>query len=133
MFDTNSLRYVAGYVCRKASKQLETSKHEEKDYMISCMMELSGDEENEERGTENWTNLVDRGGLWHVNDIAYYLFYAIEEEVHYHLVPDLASKLSEGSKDIITSAVMDSEDVLFQWSLFGPRATAVDRKAVYNN
>ena len=62
---------------------------------------------------------MDRGGLWHVNDMAYYLFYAIEEEVRCHLVLDLASKLSEGSKDIITSAVMDSEDVLFQWSLFG--------------
>ena len=62
---------------------------------------------------------MDRGGLWHVNDMAYYLFYAIEEEVRCHLVLDLASKLSEGSKDIITSAVMDSEDVLFQWSLSG--------------
>jgi hypothetical protein len=60
---------VAGYICRKVRKQLEKSKHKNKDDMIFRLMELSGDEEDE-RGTEDWTNSLDRGGLWHVSDMA---------------------------------------------------------------
>ena len=54
-------------------------------YMAS-LMKLNGDEDDEERGTEDWTNALDRGGLWHVSDTAYNLFYAIEEEVQQHLL-----------------------------------------------
>ena len=38
--------------------------------------------------TEAWKNIVDRGGLWYVNDMTYMtyeLFYAIENEVRQHL------------------------------------------------
>ena len=40
---------------------------------------LAGDEMDEE-GTEEWTNKVDRGGLWHVNDDVYSLFLSMEFE-----------------------------------------------------
>ena len=91
--EENTLRYVAGYVCRKVKRQLECSKHDNKDNMILYLMELNGDENDEERGTEDWTNLLDRGELWHVSDTAYNLFYAIEEEVRSHLVPDLEAQM----------------------------------------
>ena len=48
--------------------------------MIFCVYELCGDEEDEQ-GTETWLNELDRGGLWHTNDMAYALFYAMEVEV----------------------------------------------------
>lgn len=57
--EENTLRYVAGYVCRKVRKDLGTSKKKNKDEMIFCILELSGDEENEEHGTEDWTNGLD--------------------------------------------------------------------------
>ena len=41
--------------------------------MLIFMTELSGDEIDEEKGTEAWTNDIDRGGLWQVNDTAYTL------------------------------------------------------------
>ena len=47
---------MAGYVCRKITKNLEKSKDKNKDVMIFCLLELSGDEDNEERGTEKWTS-----------------------------------------------------------------------------
>ena len=61
--EEKALHYVAGYVCRKLKERLESSSQPNKDDMIVCLMELSGDEMNEERGTEPWTNLIDRGGL----------------------------------------------------------------------
>ena len=30
---------------------------------------------------EEWTDLVDRGGLWHVHETTFQLFYALKEEV----------------------------------------------------
>ena len=35
--------------------------------MLLCLMELDGDEDGD-RDTEEWVTLLDRGGLWHVND-----------------------------------------------------------------
>ncbi len=37
-------------------------------------MQLAGDEDNQDAGTESWINMLDRGGLWHVNDEVYELF-----------------------------------------------------------
>ena len=115
--EENSLRYMAGYIYRRVRKQLESLTHKCKDDMILCLMELNGDEDDEERGTEDWTNALDRGGLWHVSDTAYNLFYAIEEVVRQHLVVTAANTFTEGTREVILSAVMCSEDVLFQWCL----------------
>ena len=34
---------------------------------------------------EEWTNAIDRGGLWHVYDDTYTIFAIIEEEICHHL------------------------------------------------
>ncbi len=43
-------------------------------------MELAGDEMDEDTGTEDWINKIDRGGLWHVNDDVHSLFLEMEYE-----------------------------------------------------
>ncbi len=98
--EENILRYIAGYVCRRVKMKLESPKRKGKDAMILCIMELSGDEDDE-RGTEDWTNILDRGGLWHISDAAYSLFYSIEEEVRSLLKPRKASQMDEGTKDVL--------------------------------
>ena len=35
--------------------------------------------------SEDWTNLIDREGLKHVNNVTYMLMAAMEVEVHQHL------------------------------------------------
>jgi hypothetical protein len=91
--EENALRYVAGYVVRKVRSKLKRLSTPNKDEMILCLAEMYGDEWDEEMGTEDWTNLIDRGGLWHVNDQAYNLFYAIEEEVRKYFIPKAASEM----------------------------------------
>lgn len=44
--------------------------------MILCLINTRGDEMDEDGGTKN---AIDRGGLQHINDQTYSLFYAIEE------------------------------------------------------
>lgn len=76
------LWYVAGYVCCCVRDKLEKSSHpHKKDMVLFIASELSGDEWDESVGTEEWLNSVDHGGLWHVNDTIFTLFYTIEEEL----------------------------------------------------
>ena len=118
--EESALRYVAGYVCRKVRNKLEATKHPKKDDMILFLMELNGDEldVDDDGGSEAWCNLIDRGGLWHVSDTAYSLFYIIEEEIRQHLTLSSASKQQEGSKEKLIDAVMGNEELLFQWCMF---------------
>ena len=109
--EENALRYVAGYVCRRTRINLETSTHPHKDEMIYCIFNLSGDDSQ----TEAWTNIVDRGGLWHVSDMTYELFHAIETEVRQHLTVSETKRVMD--KQGLLQAVLNNADVLFQWCL----------------
>ena len=46
--------------------------------MVLLLMECAGDEMDSNDGTEMWLNMIDRGGLWHVNDQTYSLFEIME-------------------------------------------------------
>ena len=76
--ETNVLRYVAGYVCRHLRKKIERSKHPLKEELVLCLMSLVKDDSGEvdDVGTaEEWTNIINRGGLWHVKSTTYSFFW----------------------------------------------------------
>lgn len=54
-----------------------------------------------------------------MSDITYSLFYDIEQEVRHHLAPTM----NVGFKDNLITISMNSEEVLFQWSMC---ATEID-------
>ena len=114
--EQNALRYVAGYVIRKLCSQYEASHHPKKNDVIFFLFELAGDEVVEDGDTEAWTNIVDRGGLWHINDLTYTLFVTIEEVVRRFLTLGTNNQ-QEGMRKAMTEAVLKSNDVLFQWCL----------------
>ena len=72
-----------------------------------------GDEEGD-GGTETWTNLVDRGGLWHMNHQTYRL---MEYSIRQRLTMATASKQEEGARSRLIEAIMACVDVKFQWCL----------------
>ena len=115
--EQNALRYVAGYVCRKVREHLETSHYDKKDDMIIAITtELAGDEMNE-MGTEAWTNMIDRGGLWHVNDETYELFVNFEDEVKQLMsIPRMTVEECDKKEKLIND-ICCSSTVQFQWSL----------------
>lgn len=108
--EENSLRYVAGYICKKVKERKE-------DILLS-LMELNGDEDGE-RGTEDWVNSLDRGGLWHVSDTTYSLFYAMEEEVRSHFTPTAA--MNEQMKDLVANAILENDEVSLEHAMCGIR------------
>uniref|UniRef100_A0A1X7VKP3 Uncharacterized protein n=1 Tax=Amphimedon queenslandica TaxID=400682 RepID=A0A1X7VKP3_AMPQE len=67
--EENALRYVYGYILREVGTTWNESDKEE---MEECLRGLFGDKMDEAKGTEEWTNAIDRGGLWHASDETYY-------------------------------------------------------------
>ena len=109
----NALRYTAGYICRHLRKQLERSNHDMKEELVLCLMELTADKDSDTTNTdEEWTQRVDRGGLWYVKNTTYLLFVAIEEEVRKCLKQLLKGS---GHKSAIIKHVVESEEVEFHW------------------
>lgn len=115
--EENALRYVSGYVCRKVQAEIKSSSLPHKEDMILFISDLSGDEWDEAKGTEEWTNAIDRGGLWHISDDTYSIFYLMEDEIRKHLIAKSAKTLNERTKKNILDAVLSNEDILFRWSL----------------
>ena len=65
---------------------------------------------------EEWTDLVDQGGLWHVRENTHSLFLCLEEEVR-PLLPSLLSETDK--KEKIINELSTNEDVLFYWLIVG--------------
>ena len=83
--EENALRYVGGFVCRKVRQQITESSLPHKEDMLLLTIALCGDETDEDRGTETWTNEIDRGGLWHISDDTYSVFLILEYQIRRHL------------------------------------------------
>ena len=110
--EENVLRYLAGYVCYKIQSQLEKSK---KLNLLFVITDMSGCEMNETKDTEYWTNILDRGGLWHVSDTAYSMFCAMENELRQHLTIDKAV-LGQNRITILVNKLALNTEVLFHWN-----------------
>ena len=116
--DANVVRYIAGYVCCKVRTKIEQSSGTNKAALIKCLEGLlSEEEEDAATASTDWVDVVDRGGLLHVKEGTYMLFVAMEEEVREHFRMDKATIMVEGNREHVENAVMDNDDVLFQWCM----------------
>ena len=113
--DANVVRYIAGYVCRKIRKNIEVSSRPNKQQLISCVEGLLGGEGD--TPSADWVDVVDRGGLLHIKEGTYMLFYAMEEEVREYFRLQKISQLVEGSREPIEECVLENKEVLFQWCM----------------
>ncbi len=115
--EQNSLRYVCGYICRRIRDKAEGKPSVFNSELALAVMELAGDEMCDE-STEEWTNKLDRGGLWHVNDEAYDLFSDMEYEAKDILRMTGSTNGSDQSmKKRLKDAITQNSDILFKWSL----------------
>lgn len=110
----NTLRYVAGYICRHLRKKIEKENHELKEELVLCLMQLVRDKNSEDCETdEEWTKRVDRGGLWYIKETTFQLFYTIEHRVR--TILDQLKNPSPPSKAKIIQTVTRDDDVQFYW------------------
>lgn len=115
--EENALRYAAGYVCKQVSKKLKSSADVSKQNLFLCMEMLQRDSECETNEDSSlWMDTIDRGGLWHIKDDVYPVFYAMEEEVR-RFIHNPSHKQSALDVKQLSNAILSSEDVLFFWSI----------------
>jgi len=113
--ETNALRYAAGYVPRALKKKLSKSTHPLKEDLQLCVLDLLDDGDEEASGSQDWVDLIDRGGLTCVNNTTFEVFLAMECELRRHLCTDKVPNIG----DHVTQAIIENEDVQFLWSILG--------------
>lgn len=115
--EVNALRYAAGYVCRHIRKKVEASNHPLKEEMVLSLMTMVKEKSDTTSGPcEEWTDLADRGGLWHIRENTHSFFLCLEEETRVHL----QSLLTEtNKKQKIIQELIDNENVQFYWLIVG--------------
>ncbi len=89
--------------------------------MILFIIDLSGDEADEDNGIEQWVNAIDRGGLWHVNDDTYTIFCIAEEECRQHFKVEDADRKHARARKILYDKIMNNEDLMFHWAMLSSR------------
>jgi len=125
--DANVIRYIAGYVCRKVRDKIEKSSFHNKAALLICLTGLLAEEgETAATASADWVAVVDRGGLVHVKEGTYMLFCAMEEEVRENFQMAKLNKMTEGYKERMEGAVIDNDDVLFQWCMLTPQVSDSD-------
>ena len=108
------LRYIAGYICRDLRKKLERNGHEFMEEMILCLSDLVKGDDNNQLGTdEEWTYLLDRGGLWPIKENTYQFFCAVEDVIR-SMLPKLVLPNAPSKPDLIKEVASDN-DVQFYW------------------
>ena len=88
--------------------------------MLIGIDDLCCDDDDDQGGDSNakeWEQLIDQGGLCHVKDETYQLFYSMELLVHQHLTIQGVGKLTPGSRPEIEKKVLEDEEVLFAWAI----------------
>ena len=74
-----------------------------------------GEQDESEQGTAE--ELVGRGGLWHVRETIFQVFYALERVVHHHLLELSSPATTTGLKAESVAKLISDEDVKFHWSI----------------
>ena len=115
--EQNALRYFAGYLWKKIISQIVKSNHEHQRTLLLFMNNASGTDEIDTNDySEEWTNIMNRGGLYQVSTAIYHLFYQMEVKIRQYYSLKRAVLEPKGKKEIIKE-VCESEEVTHQWQL----------------
>ena len=82
--------------------------------------------------TTKWIREIDRGGLWHVKDVVFMMFEAMEEEVRKHLQIGRVSDMGKGYRDMVVEKISANNDVSFYWCILSTDICSNDADYVLN-
>jgi hypothetical protein len=124
--ETNAIRYMAGYIAVKLLKKYKRKARDlrlqlKRHLFVSVLRRMKADNQPGQPDspleyTEQWTKLIDRGGLYHVSDDVFKLVESIEVAVRRHL--NTGAMLTYTSSDLrsaIKDDIFSSHYLLSQW------------------
>ena len=121
--ELNALRYACGYIAHTLLKKFERQKRKDDKIaqFITCLgeMAVAGEGDNLLEYTEHWFTIVNRGGLFPLNENSFAMFIEIEKYVRYYLPKHVLSTTADKKsfKDNVHRKVVDNENVQFYWTL----------------
>lgn len=118
--EENAVRHAGGYVINKLAKQymkMETTKAAQ---LVECLLSMGNAVSQESSQTETssssrWTETVDRGGLFHINNSTMNFFKSVEICTQKHLAQHLCS--SDASKAMLLESITEDNDVHLYWNI----------------
>ncbi len=119
--ELNAMRYACGYVPRSLLKKYERLSSDTYSEYIQCLSDMSVEGEGGDLldYTRKWFELVNRGGLFPLNDTTFSFFIAVEKSVRVLLPKHILG--TNISKDTFKKAVLEEiarlDDVQFYWTL----------------
>ncbi len=122
--EENAIRYTAGFVIRKVENKYARKKTDEARQCVTALREMAGKLSKSQHHQHNsceYINLIDRGGLYHIQDPVYDMFVTIELIVNEKLSALFSSKedIKEMTRDKL-SWVSDDEEVQLTWDRISP-------------
>ena len=109
--ESNALRYAAGYIPRALHKRLKHSSHPLKEELICCIDDLLENDYDDDEESEDWIDLVDRGGLVHISNSMYSFMVEMEKEVQNHLIKPI-----DNIKKSIKEGMYKNSEIRCRWS-----------------
>ena len=132
--EENAIRYTAGAVIRKLEKKYTQLKTQSAQQCVTALKEMGGKLSTRthisKHPSQDYTNLADRGGLYHIEDRVYSLFVVIETIVHKELsvlFDNKGAHIEKVKKDNL-SWVCNDEEVQLMWQFISP--TTIEEKGV---
>ena len=114
-----AVRYAGGFVAMKLKKRFMKQNNTKARQFVECLshMAIDGEETSFLDYTRMWTVIVNRGGLFDLNDATHLLFKFIEVQTQNVLPQHLRSPASETTKQQLVEGIMKDEDVQIVWNL----------------
>ena len=126
--EENAVRYTAGYVLRKLERKYCCRNTKEATECFKALKEMAEKLTTRDtmactsnQRTSEWTRHTDRGGLYHVDEIVYQLFVAIELLVDKELSAIFEAK-GKGLEKVKKEKVCNNDEVQFLWCTISPSA-----------
>ena len=114
----NVMRYACGFVPHKLLKKYEAGRIKRSPQCIECLgnMAVASENEDYQSYSRHWIDIVNRGGLFPLNDQAFAFFSAVETKVR-ALLPCTATSQASDSCEATVRQVVEDDDVQWEWCL----------------
>ena len=121
--ELNVLRYACGFVPYKLLRRFEKKDHCKYAKFVECLgdMAVDGDEDGDLIAyTRKWSAIVNRGGLFPLNDSTFLFFLSVEKLVRVLLPQHILCSQShskESLRAIVIKRVAGNDEVQWRWAL----------------
>ena len=122
--EENALRYVAGYISLAVKRRVDSSNSTNIQAILACIDKWKSKENQDTRNTHNfleytkkWTDTMNRGGLFTVNDSFYIFIRRIENIVRMFFANEFLHNYDGGSiKSSLMKKLVLNKSILSGWA-----------------